>query len=195
MHFLLPSFIAVLSASSISALQTRDVCGEGYGEIISGDIKVCCPGTMKTDDTTTYCCLGGSDTGCGQVTCFDDLSSCKGKVDVSSPDYASTIASLTGSTPPFFDDSGDAAAPSTGTTESEPSGTSTTPSTTSDATGGGSGDAAAPSSGTTKSEPSGTSTTPSTTSDATGDSSVAGVTPLWVVMGALSAVSVLSYAV
>lgn len=183
MHFLLPSFIAVLSASSISALQTRvisitytisannsdsiltysiqDVCGEGYGEIISGDIKVCCPGTMKTDDTTTYCCLGGSDTGCGQVTCFDDLSSCKSKVDVSSPDYASTIASLTGSTPPSFDDSGDAAAPSTGTTQSEPSETSTTP---------------------------------STTSDATGDGSVVGV-PLWVVMGALSAVSVLSYAV
>ncbi|KFY40397.1 hypothetical protein V494_03524 [Pseudogymnoascus sp. VKM F-4513 (FW-928)] len=107
MYFHLATFVALLSASNILALRPRieDLCGKGYGEIISGETKVCCPGIMKSDSTTTYCCLGGTEDSCGKVTCFDDLSSCKNTVDVKSPDYASKIASLTGSTPPSPDGS------------------------------------------------------------------------------------------
>ena len=55
---------------------------------------------MKTKDKKGQCCIGGTDT-CkpSQVTCFDDVSSCKQLVDISSDDYKQKVKDATGSEP------------------------------------------------------------------------------------------------
>ncbi|PKK45921.1 hypothetical protein CI102_9713 [Trichoderma harzianum] len=70
------------------------------GQIQSLKNNVCCPGVMKTAPGKTYCCIGGTNDNCGQVTCFTDLSSCQHTVDVDSPDYKDQIQKLTGKKPP-----------------------------------------------------------------------------------------------
>ncbi|KAL7933160.1 hypothetical protein V8C35DRAFT_280992 [Trichoderma chlorosporum] len=62
--------------------------------------NVCCPSVMNNGDRKTYCCIGDTNNGCGQVTCFKDPNSCQHTVDVDSPDYKDHIQNLTGTKPP-----------------------------------------------------------------------------------------------
>ncbi|KAI1381944.1 hypothetical protein F4677DRAFT_458262 [Hypoxylon crocopeplum] len=91
--------LSVAAASATEVLQARDsTCGSGQGEILTQKSHVCCPGVMKATHDGTFCCYGGSEDGCGQVTCFDDLSTCKETFDVDDPNYAGNIKNKLGIT-------------------------------------------------------------------------------------------------
>ncbi|KAJ4854585.1 uncharacterized protein T069G_11564 [Trichoderma breve] len=98
--FYTTSILAVFCTPAAASVESRDfACGNGMGQIQGLKTNVCCPGVMKTAPGKTYCCIGGTNDDCGQVTCFTDLSSCQHTVDVDSPDYNDQIQKLTGKKP------------------------------------------------------------------------------------------------
>ncbi|KAI6090206.1 hypothetical protein F4821DRAFT_275359 [Hypoxylon rubiginosum] len=94
--------IALVSAESANAtmmLQTRDTaCGDGQNQVVTQYSNTCCPGVRKHGNGTTLCCYKGSDGGCRQTDCDDDLSSCQGTFVIDDPDYAENVKNATGVT-------------------------------------------------------------------------------------------------
>ncbi|KKP00119.1 hypothetical protein THAR02_07771 [Trichoderma harzianum] len=121
--FYATSILAVLCTPAAASIESRDfACGNGMGLIQGLKNNVCCPGVMKTASGKTYCCIGGTNDDCGQVTCFTDLSSCQHTVDVDSADYMDQIQKLIGKKP-----SNPSGGSSSGPGSSSSSGLSTSP--------------------------------------------------------------------
>lgn len=81
---------------------------------------------MKTKSTTAYCCVGGTNDGCGKTTCFDDTSSCKALIDVQDSDYVKKAEDAAGVKPrrPGYPDDSDATDSGSGSGFSSSSGES-----------------------------------------------------------------------
>ncbi|KAL6890489.1 hypothetical protein GGI43DRAFT_221721 [Trichoderma evansii] len=102
-------------------------CGDGQQQIINGiapnQVTVCCPGVMKTKSTGAYCCVGGTNSGCGQVTCMSDTSSCKALINVQDSNYAKEVEDAAGVKPrrPGHPDDSDAISSGSGSGSSSSS--------------------------------------------------------------------------
>lgn len=145
---------------------------------------------MKVDGAT-YCCIGGnSDCKAGEVTCFDDLSSCKSTVDVSDSNYVAEVKAATGEAPPSPDgsDSDSDSTTTQGATTSAPSSTTASGSAEATASAESTSTSAASATGTSSSSSSQTSVPANAGVRAVGSQALAmGLVGLFVAEGVVNA--------
>ncbi|KAK1248956.1 hypothetical protein MKX08_007176 [Trichoderma sp. CBMAI-0020] len=97
----LPNALLLALCTAIASADSS--CGSSQQQIISGtepdQVTVCCPGVMKAKNNNGYCCIGGTNDGCGKTTCFDDTSSCRALINVHDSNYVKEIEDAAGIKP------------------------------------------------------------------------------------------------